>query len=97
MILASLVKPVIRCSRTLQPSNIRQPYRIDGLQRGLALVQLKRALRGVAFARGALYPLRMEGRLSESDFEELQATLKQLDEGIFEQLSRIRDERASGW
>jgi PHD/YefM family antitoxin component YafN of YafNO toxin-antitoxin module len=39
----------------------------------------------------------MEGRLSESDFEELQATLKQLDEGIFEQLSRIRDERASGW
>lgn len=72
-------------------------YDIDGLQRGLALVQLKRALRGAAFARGALYPLHMEGRLSESDFEELQATLKQLDEGIFEQLSRIRDERASGW
>ena len=65
----------------------------DGLQRGLALVQLKRACRGAAFAKGALYALHAEGLLKASHFDELQATLKNLESEIFEELSRIRAER----
>jgi hypothetical protein len=67
--------------------------KMDGLQRGLALVQLKRALRGAAFAAGALFPLQADGLLSHEDFEDLQRTLQQLDDGIVGELTRIREER----
>jgi hypothetical protein len=66
---------------------------LDGLQRGLALVQLKRALRGTAFASGALFPLQAEGLLSREDFEDLQRTLQQLEDRIVAELTRIREER----
>jgi hypothetical protein len=65
----------------------------DGLQRGLALVQLKRSLRGAAFASGALFPLQAEGLLSQKDFEDLQRTLQQLEDGIVGELTRIREQR----
>ena len=38
---------------------------------GLAVVQLKRALRGAAFALGALYPLRMSEALDQAAYDEL--------------------------
>ena len=66
---------------------------LGGLERGLALVQLKRALRGAAFASGALYPLQADGLLSPEEFEDLQRTLQQLDDGIVGELTRIREER----
>ncbi len=66
---------------------------LGGLERGLALVQLKRALRGVAFASGALYPLQADGLLSPEEFEDLQRTIQQLEDGIVGELTRIREER----
>jgi len=63
---------------------------LDGLDSGLSLVQLKRALRGIAFARGALFPLRAEGQINDSVFEEFSATLKQLESGILSELAKIR-------
>ncbi len=72
---------------------VRRDTERDGLQRGLALVQLKRALRGAAFASGALFPLRADGLLSDEDFADLQRTLKQLEAGIAGKLTRIREER----
>ena len=62
----------------------------DGLDRGLALVQLKRALRGVAFARGALFPLRAEGQIDNVVFDELNATITELESGILSELISIR-------
>ena len=63
----------------------------DSFARGLALVQLKRALRGAAFAKGALFPLRAEALLSEDHFNDLRGTLQQLEEGIVGELTRIRE------
>jgi hypothetical protein len=57
---------------------------------GLAVVQLKRALRGAAFAIGALFPLRPEGTLDEPTFEELRQTIQTLQTDIFAELSRVR-------
>ena len=66
---------------------------LDGLDRGLALVQLKRALRGAAFATGALFPLQAEALLSQEDFESLWNILQQLKDGIVRELARIREAR----
>jgi hypothetical protein len=63
---------------------------LDGLDSGLSLVQLKRALRGAAFARGALHPLRAEGAFDDSVFDELDATLKELETGILAELASLR-------
>jgi hypothetical protein len=65
----------------------------DGLDRGLALAQLKRALRGAAFARGALFPLRADALLAQTDFDHLLAAIKQLNDGILAELARIREAR----
>ena len=46
----------------------------DAEDYGLCVVQLKRALRGAAFARGALFPLR--SILSEEQFDELFRVLR---------------------
>jgi hypothetical protein len=64
----------------------------DGLDYGLRLVQLKRALRGVAFARGAVYPLR--STLGKDVSEELFGTLKELATDIASEIGRIRSEYA---
>ena len=58
---------------------------------GLRVVQLKRALRGVAFARGALFPLRAD--ISTEQFDELLRLLRQMEEVIFSELGRVRSAR----
>ncbi len=60
---------------------------------GLAMVQLKRALRGAAFASGALYPLRTDGTLDQASFQELHDLLEKLQEGIYAELLRLRGRR----
>jgi hypothetical protein len=60
---------------------------------GLALVQLKRALRGAAFAFGMLFPLRADGFLAPAAFDELSVTLKSLQDDIYAELARLRDAR----
>ncbi len=57
----------------------------------LAVPQLKRALRGAAYAQGALFSLRTEGIASEDIFDELHATLQTLEHGTLDELRRIRE------
>jgi hypothetical protein len=57
---------------------------------GLCLVQLKRTLRGAAFARGALFPLR--STISAGDFDELFRTLQQMETDIVCELGKVRFE-----
>lgn len=66
---------------------------IGGLRRGLATVQLKRALRGTAFAVGTLYALRGDGQLTNGDFDDFHHWLKQLRNGITDELRSIREAR----
>jgi hypothetical protein len=61
---------------------------------GLHVTQLKRALRGAAFARGALFPLR--SAVSTEQFTELQRALEELQRDIFQELSRLRSEHGAG-
>jgi hypothetical protein len=60
---------------------------------GLSLVQLKRALRGAAFALGALFPLRTAGILDKPTFNELYETIERLQTDIFAELTRLRQQR----
>ncbi len=62
----------------------------DEFAAGLCVVQLKRALRGAAFALGALYPLRADGVIDEGVFEELHATIEGLQTDIYAELRRRR-------
>jgi hypothetical protein len=62
----------------------------DAQSYGLRVVQLKRALRGVAFARGALFPLR--STLSAEQVDELFHTLQQMETDIVSELGRARSE-----
>jgi hypothetical protein len=62
----------------------------DAEDYGLRVVQLKRALRGAAFARGALFPLR--SALSAEQFDELFHTLHQMETDIVSELGRVRSE-----
>jgi hypothetical protein len=55
---------------------------------GLCLVQLKRALRGAAFARGALFSLR--SAMSADQFDELHRTLQQMETDIVSELGKVR-------
>ena len=52
------------------------------------VVRLRRALRGAAFARGALFPLR--ATISAEQFAELFRVLEQLQTDIFSELGRVR-------
>ena len=58
---------------------------------GLRVWQLKRALRGAAFARGALFPLR--STLTAEQFDELFHTLQQMESDIVSELGNLRSER----
>jgi len=62
---------------------------------GLSLVQLKRALRGAAFAFGMLFPLRAEGLLSPVQFTEVADTVQSLQDDIYAELARVREARES--
>ncbi len=57
---------------------------------GLRVVQLKRALRGAAFARGALFPLR--SNMSAEQFDDLFRTLHQIETDIVSELGKVRSE-----
>jgi hypothetical protein len=70
---------------------LAKDFEAEGLWRGIALVQLKRSLRGAAFANGALFPLRAERVLDDDSFEELRTLLKQLEDSIFQELQRVRN------
>jgi hypothetical protein len=63
----------------------------DDFFAGLCVVQLKRSLRGAAFAQGALFPLRADGLIDEGTFKELYATLKGLQNDIYDELRRRRE------
>ena len=62
----------------------------DAEDYGLRIVQLKRALRGAAFARGALFPLR--STMSAEQFDELFRTLEQMETDIVSELGKVRSE-----
>lgn len=62
----------------------------DETEVGLALVQLKRALRGAAFADGAMIGLRSAGALSDSDFSELNAQLELIRTDVTAHLVALR-------
>jgi hypothetical protein len=55
---------------------------------GLCIAQLKRALRGAAFACGALFALR--SILSAEQFDELFRVLEQMDADIVSKMGKIR-------
>jgi hypothetical protein len=57
---------------------------------GLRVVQLKRALRGAACARGVLFPLRAS--MSREHFDELYETLGEMEKAIFSELGRVRSQ-----
>jgi hypothetical protein len=57
----------------------------------LAVPQLKRALRGAAYAQGALFSLRAEGVASDELFAEVRAALQSLETGALDELRRIRE------
>jgi hypothetical protein len=57
---------------------------------GLRVTQLKRALRGIAFARGALFSLRPAVAVEQHD--ECSEALRQMEEDVFQQLGRLRSE-----
>jgi hypothetical protein len=61
---------------------------------GLRVSQLKRALRGAAFARGALFALRPA--MSAEQFEDLFRRLGQLEKEIFAELTRLRSKHQAG-
>jgi hypothetical protein len=61
-------------------------YDLDGY--GLRVAQLKRALRGAAFARGSLFGLRPV--VPAERWEELYRTLKQMEQEVFQELGRLR-------
>ncbi len=63
----------------------------DVFGRGLAVVQLKRSLRGAAFAIGALFPLRADKLIDEAAFKELRATIDGLQSDIYDELRRRRE------
>jgi hypothetical protein len=65
-----------------------------GPMSGLSIVQLKRAMRGAAFALGALFPLKAGGALDEAAFQELHAAIDHLQTGIYTELARLRQRRA---
>lgn len=68
------------------------PPPFEPLDRGLSVVQLKRALRGAAFALGALPPLKAEGILDQPAVDELHAAIQALQADVFVELSRLRDQ-----
>jgi len=62
----------------------------DAEDYGPRVVQLKRALRGAAFARGSLFLLR--SAMSAEQFDELFRTLQQMETDIVSELGEVRSE-----
>ncbi len=68
--------------------------RVDGsrMDRAYSIVQLRRALRGLAFFRGALFAMRSNGTLDEERFQEYQGEFFLLLEAIHQMLDDAWDE-----
>ena len=62
---------------------------LDEIQFGLTVTQLKRALRGLAFARGALFNLR--SIVSQPDCDRFHETLKRMAHDITAELQSVRE------
>jgi hypothetical protein len=67
------------------------PYEIDENKAGLALVQLKRALRGAAFVRGTLFLLRAEKLIDDDDCRRFIGEADAISKQITELLRTIRE------
>jgi hypothetical protein len=63
----------------------------DYPDRGLCVVQLKRALRGLAFTRGALCNISMSDTVAKDVIKSLHATVDQLESDTFQELGRARE------
>ena len=75
------------CGGLAQAMSPREDFIDD---RGLQIVQLKRAVRGAAFARGALYNVD-KGLVPKDVSKELDTTLKEIEEEMFAELGRLRE------
>ena len=74
------------CGGLAQAMSPREEFIDD---RGLRIVQLKRALRGAAFARGALYNI--DSAIAPKDVVgSLKSTLEEIEDEMFAELGRLR-------
>jgi hypothetical protein len=74
-------------AQVLPPS---QPYEMDDGEAGLALVQLKRALRGAAFVHGTLFLLRAEKLVEDEECRRFIREADSISEQITDLLRMIR-------
>lgn len=72
---------------------IAPAYETDDTEIGLGLVQLKRALRGAAFARGALFLLRADELVGDDDFRSSMDECDSISQQIVELLRTLRESR----
>jgi hypothetical protein len=72
------------------------PDRLDDDRAGLCLVQLKRALRGAAFVRGALFLVRENGILTPEEFTRLMNSTEAISAQILELLRTVRQSQLLG-
>jgi hypothetical protein len=70
-------------------------YEMDENQAGLALVQLKRALRGAAFVRGALHLVRSDEAVTDEEFRRFVAEANDISKQITDLLRTIREHQSS--
>jgi hypothetical protein len=68
---------------------------MDDGETGLALVQLKRALRGAAFVQGALFLMRGEKVLDEEPFKQFMDETDAISKQIVELIRTTRGSRGS--
>jgi hypothetical protein len=67
---------------------------MDDNEAGLGLVQLKRALRGAAFVRGALFLLRSDDTINNDEFQEFVQQASAISAQITDLLRSIREAQA---
>jgi hypothetical protein len=70
------------------------PYEMDDGEKGLALVQLKRALRGAAFVRGTLFLLRAENLVNDEESRRFIGETDEISKQITDLLRTIRESLA---
>lgn len=63
---------------------------------GLDLAQLKRALRGAAFARGAVFPARHARLLTERQFKRFAGEIDAIEEALQREVARVRRKLREG-
>jgi hypothetical protein len=70
------------------------PYEADESKTGLALVQLKRALRGAAFVRGTLYLLRTDQLVDDAEFRRFMSEADAISNQLIDLLRSVREAQA---